>query len=172
MVVKLKENIDALKHEVILGKEVEENKTMPCSELKRDKEELYKALTEKKKENEAFVIEMETLRENNGSLNKNNSDLDIQLNVNRDLIKGLTEALSAKDPEIVEISVSGINMTKEPMANRCNACGKRFKTSSNLENHINDKHTQKSCIYCDKVCKNDNDLINHQKECEDMFFCG
>ena len=170
LVEHLKTEAATSKHEASMSKEVEEQQRKRLDELLTDKERINKALMLKVKENKVFVKEIETLRENVRIINKDNSDLKIQLNVKRDLVKGLKEALSAKDPEIVEVSASNVIMTKGPSAHECNACDKKFKTSSNLEDHVNAKHTEKPCIYCDKICNNDTDLIIHHKECADKVF--
>ena len=68
----------------------------------------------------------------------------------------------AKDSEEI------ITLTKETATNKCNACNKVFKTNTNLESHIEAKHSEKKCIYCDLVCDSEDDLVEHHKECNDI----
>ena len=109
-----------------MRKEVEENQGKCLDELRDEKDKLSKALGQKSKENEVIVKELETLRENVWNLNKNNSDLNIQLDAKRNIIKGPKETLSAKDPEIIEVNASNVNMTKGQTSHDCNACDKKI----------------------------------------------
>ena len=56
-------------------------------------------------------------------------------------------------------------MNNESAGHGCNACNKTFRRSDDLDKHIEDKHEEKTCTYCDKVLRNEASLINHTKQC-------
>ena len=58
-----------------------------------------------------------------------------------------------------------ITMHKEATGHNCNACNKSFRRSEDLDKHIADKHEEKQCLYCDKMCRNEADLVKHNTEC-------
>ena len=80
----------------------------------------------------------------------------------------MKEALGGEEnDQEVEIE-QVVTMNKETSGNKCNACGNSFRTNHDLDKHVNSKHTEKTCTYCDKVCKNEQDLVRHHKDCVDQ----
>ena len=59
-------------------------------------------------------------------------------------------------------------MNKETSVDKCNAYGKSFRTNNDLDKHVDAKHTEKTCTYCDKICSNELDLIRHHEDCVDQ----
>ena len=192
---KMKAELDGLKHDAELRDQVLEEQTKELEDKQKEKEALGKDIKNqrdrnkdilinekvKKKENDKlkgknmlYLKEIETLRENVGSLTKENTDLNIKLNAKQDLVRGLKEALGIEETEeevnIEEIEVNPpiLVMSNDTNAQECNACDKKFRKSSDLENHFSSKHTEKICIYCDKVCDNEVELIKHHKDCNEI----
>ena len=195
LVSNLKAELAGLKHDAELRDEVLEKQANELEEKQKEKEALSKdnknqrdrnkdvLISEKVKKmendklkgkNKLYYNEIEKLRENVGSLTKENTDLNIKINVKQDLVKELKEALGIEDAEeeeniqVVEVNPPSVSMNNDTNAQKCNACDKRFRSSSDLENHINSKHTEKICIYCDKVCNNEVELIKHHKDCNEI----
>ena len=195
LVSKMKTELDGLKHDAELRGEVLEKQTKELEDKQKEKEALSKDIRNQKDRNKDILIseklkkmendklkgknnlyltEIEKLRENVGSLTKENTDLNIKINVKQDLVRGLKEALGIEEAEeeenveVVEVNPPSVTMNNDINVQKCNACDKRFRTSSALENHINSKHTEKTCLYCDKVCNNEVELIKHHKECNDI----
>ena len=102
--------------------------------------------------------ELENIREDNAIINKENSDLKIQLTTKESIIEVLKEAAPNND----EVEVI------EPRYHECNACDKMFKESEDLERHIAAKHEEKECTYCDKTCSNEQELVKHLNDCIEL----
>ena len=68
---------------------------------------------------------------------------------------------SSKDSEEVTV-------IKDTAPNKCNACNKSYKTNQNLENHIATMHSEKQCNYCDLVCGNEQELVEHHHICSEI----
>ena len=192
LVSNMKTELDGLKHDAELREQVLEKQTKELEDKQKEKEALCKdvknqrernkdvLINEKVKkmendrlkgENKFYLKEIETLRENVGSLTKENTDLNIKVNAKQELVRGLKEALGIEEAEeeenieVVEFNTPSVVMNNNTNAQKCNACDKKFRRSSDLENHIGSKHTEKSCIYCDEVCNNEVELIKHHKDC-------
>ena len=43
-----------------------------------------------------------------------------------------------------------------------------FRTNNGLDKHVDAKLTEKTSIYCDKICNNEQDLVRHHTECVDQ----
>ena len=195
VVDKLKYELDGMKHDAELRDEVVERQTKDLEDMRKEIEATSKELKDQREQskdiiaseklkkmennklkdtNKLFTKEIEALRENVGSLSKDNSDLSIKLNTKQELVIALKEALGMKEVEkeenadVVEVPPPSVTMNNKTNVQKCNACDKSFRTSADLENHINSKHTQKTCIYCDKVCNNEVELIKHHKECNEI----
>ena len=94
------------------------------------------------------------------------------------LIKALREELDKNDAEegdddVVEVTEvveerpeSVVRMNKDTTHNTCNACNKKFRTSQDLENHVQSKHVEKKGDYCDNIFSNEHELGKHHKECD------
>ena len=129
---------------------------------KREKDKL-------KKEKEVILKELETLRESNNSLNEENNNLIEKVKAKNNLIKGLNKASDIENVEVeIEVIEPAIIMKRNTTSQKCNACNKSFKTSSDLENHMLSKHTEKQCIYCEFICKNERELAEHHKNGEEI----
>ena len=113
----------------------------------------------------AIVEDLDHVRENNGELNKANSDLKIQLSTKDAMVRGLKEALGVEDVVVVETPSPGVTMNKGTSFHKCNACNKDFKKQSGLESHMTAKHTEVQCSYCDTMCDNEAELVKHHREC-------
>ena len=59
-------------------------------------------------------------------------------------------------------------MNKELSGHSCNACNKTFRKSSDLHKHMDAKHSENLCNYCDTVCDNEAAQIKHHTECIDL----
>ena len=191
----MKTELDGLKHDAELREQVLEKQTKELEDKQKEKEVLCKdvknqrdrnkdvLINEKLKKiendklrgkNKLYLKEIETLRENVGSLTKENTDLNIKLNAKQDLVRGLKEALGIEEAEeeenieVVEVNTPSVVMNNDTNAQKCNACDKKFRRSSDIENHRSSKHTEKTCIYCDKMCNNEVELIKHHKDCNEI----
>ena len=69
---------------------------------------------------------------------------------------------------MVEVPQSN-TMRKHSTDNKCNACDKRFRKSQDLDKHMDDKHTEKQCTFCDTTCDNKAELVKHHRECIDRM---
>ena len=187
LVKSLKTKLAAMKPEVEMSKEVEDNNRDQFEDLKTEFEEVVKVVRTQRERNKDILIagklkkretdklkseykvlitELDSVRQTNSALNKENSDLKIKLKAKNDLVVGMREAF-AVDDEVVVVE-SGPNMNKSTTGHKCQACDKSFRTSTDLENHINGKHTEQTCLYCDKIVNNEQELSKHHKECTDM----
>ena len=180
-------SVEAMKHDAAMRNEVEERATNRLEELFKENETLTKGIKTqrdrnkcvlvndklKKKENNKLTLEkkgilkeLENIREINGKLNKENSDLTIKMKTKEKLVESLQEALGIEDAEDeVEDVVSPNN--EEP-SHECNACNRQFKTNPDLERHIQAKHVEYPCTYCDKVFSREAALVQHHAVCDGL----
>ena len=178
--------LETLKHDAAMRQEVDDDQRKELEDAKENMDKLRKDLQTqkarnkdvlineklKKRENNKIKLEMKSivkdldvLRENNGQLNKDNSDLKIHISVKDGIIKGLREALGDDEVVVVNMPDADVMMNRETTFHKCNACNKDFKKDTDLEKHIRAKHTEVKCTYCDNVCDNESKLIEHHKEC-------
>ena len=66
------------------------------------------------------------------------------------------------EEEVVEVP-QNVTMNKKSSGHNCNACEKNFRKSQDLDKHMDAKHSEKQCTYCDKVCNNEAELIKHHQ---------
>ena len=79
-------------------------------------------------------------------------------------VRGLIKVLQEKEVEISELKEINDEVVvippKDTMSetlteHRCNACDKTFRKSHDLDKHMDAKHCEKQCTYCDKVCESE-----------------
>ena len=158
----LKLSIATIKHDNAMMSEIQENDKITMEENRIEKENQHKEITKLEKSNDLIKTELETTKDMNATLNKNNSDLNIQLQVKDGVIKALKETYKVDDEITV---VADTSKATEIPPHRCNACDKNFRASNDLEKHIEAKHTAKPCVYCDKEFNSNEALLKHHKTC-------
>ena len=129
----LKLSIATIKHDNVLMTEIQENDKITMEENRKEKEIQHKEITKLEKSNEVIKKELEATRDANATLNKDNSDLMIQLKVKDGVVKALKEAHKVDD-EVTVMSDSSKDSEISP--HRCTACDKKFRASNDLEKHI------------------------------------
>ena len=118
----------------------------------------YRELEQKGKDIEKLAKEVRQLKKQNNDLKENGKKKD-------DAITQLKEVIaSEKEVEVIE---QHVNLNKDTSGHNCNACNKNFRSSLDLERHIDAKHSECTCIYCDKKFSSERDLTNHHKRCVD-----
>ena len=173
----LKLSTEAIKHDTKMQDEVLE-------EQKKDIENVQKKNEKIVKEKAEVVKELKVMRESNGQLNKINSDLTEKLKVKEDLVKALQEELGVEEEnnevdevteeeeevigEVEDVPETVVRMNNDRNNHECNACNKKFRTSQNLENHMESKHVEKKCDYCENMFINEHQLSKHHEECNQI----
>ena len=142
--VKTREELEAAKEETKMSKEVETKQ--------------FKELEKKGKDIEKLSKEVRQLKKQNSDLKEDNKQKEA-------VIIQLKEAV-AKENEI-EVIEQRVNLDKEISGHNCNACNKEFRTSHDLDRHIEGKHTECTCTYCGKKFNNERELTKHHKRCVD-----
>ena len=181
-------SVEAMKHDAAMRNQVEERANKRLEELLNENETLTKGIKTqrarnkdvlindklKKKENnkltlenKGILIELENIRDINGKLNKDNSDLTIRMKTKEKLVQSLQEALGIEDAEEAEVEEVASQLSEDPV-HECNACNRKFKTNPDLERHIQAKHTEYSCTYCDKLFSSEAALARHHAACEGL----
>ena len=56
-------------------------------------------------------------------------------------------------------------MNKDQTGNKCNTSAKSFRNSNDLDKHMDAKHSEKECSYCENMFRSEADLGRHQNEC-------
>ena len=92
----------------------------------------------------------------------------IKLKAKDDLVTSLKEAFGVDDTNEVEVVESSPDMNKETAGHKCQECDKSFRRSTDLENHVQGNHTEQTCLYCENIVNNEQELVEHHKECTDM----
>ena len=162
MITSLKLSLAAVKHDAAMMTEIKENQVIELEEGRDERENLSKTNAKLERAIIDLVKELETVRVTNGAPNKDNSDLKAQLQVKDGLIKGLKEVLGSRDDVTV---LSSSRQDDDASSHKCQACNSNFRKSDDLENHIDAKHTEKSCVYCETVFSSESFLIKHHKVC-------
>ena len=174
----LKLSTEAIKHDSNMQDEVLE-------EQKKDIENVQKKNDKMAKEKAELLKELKLVRELNGNLNKTNHDMTEKLKVKENLVKALKEELGVEDDneveeeeeseedeevpdEVEDVTEPVVRMNKDKNNHTCNACNKKFRTSQNLENHVQSKHVEKKCDYCENVFENEHELAKHHEECDQI----
>ena len=172
----LKLSTEAIKHDAKMQDEILE-------EQKKDIEKAQKKNEKITKEKVEVIKELKLMRESNGTLNKANADISEKLRVKEALVKSLKEVAGIEDDEEVEevaeedeedtgevqdVTESVVRMNKDKHNHTCNACNKKFRTSQDLENHVQSKHVEKTCDFCEKVFINENALGKHHRQCNQI----
>ena len=166
-------------HEISNRTQVEESQLKDLEKLQSLKDRNVSILREsKKKKRETKELEKDKknmsnelaiLRVKNGMLVKENSTLKIDNQNKAKYIKQLEESNApsndSDDDETEEAETVSVLMDKDSQSHNCNACDKSFLVSRDLENHMEAKHSQKSCTFCDKAFNSDPQLIKHYNHC-------
>ena len=136
--------LKATKDEITITKEVEARQ--------------FKELEQKGKEIEKLAKEVRQLKKHNNDLKDDSKQKDAVIIQLKEVVA------SEKEVEVIE---QRENMNKETTGHNCNACNKNFRTSNDLERHIDAKHTESKCIYCNKKFSSERELTNHHTRCVD-----
>ena len=162
-------------HECDMRKEIEAHKEIELNKKDLTIEMLARKITAIEKKKNELIKELSKTKTNENNLKVVNTDLKEYIKQKEIEVQGLEEALGVEDNDnnevqeiLQETSPENVTMNKETNVHDCNACDKRFRASSHLENHMNAKHNEKTCIYCDNVLINEIELIKHHKECVDI----
>ena len=118
----------------------------------------FKELEQKGKEVEKLTKEVRHLKKQNNDLREDGKKKDAAITQLKEVIA------SDKEVEVIE---QRVNMDKDTSGHNCNACNKKFRTSHDLENHIEARHTESKCTYCNKKFHSERELTNHHKSCVD-----
>ena len=84
------------------------------------------------------------------------------------IIKQLQEAHISEDSEDIEIVQQIVNMDKQTKGYKCNACNKNFRKNEDLERHMEARHAEQICLYCDNKFSSEQALVKHHDECVDF----
>ena len=131
----------------------------------KKKKNTTKELENKTVENEK---DLTALRVKNGILEKEYALLKTVVDQKALYIKQLEDATGPgeeTDQEVISDQGTPNLMNKDTQDHRCNACDRAFATSQDLNNHIEAKHNQQVCVFCEKVCTNDQQLKRHITQC-------
>ena len=118
----------------------------------------FKELEKKGRDIEKLTTEVKLIKKQNNDLKEDSKKKDA-------VITKLKEAVSAEND--IEVIEQRVNLDKETSGHNCNACNKNFRTSQDLERHIEAKHSESTCTYCDKKFYGERELTNHHKRCVD-----
>ena len=169
-----KKDLDQYKNEINqLKKESKSLRERNISILRESKKK--KALSKDLgKEKSELNNELTILRVKNGILTKDNSDLKIKLDNKSKYINELQESLGVDapvgdtEPEVtIVVENQSIRMNKESSGYNCNACDRSFGNNRDLDNHMEAKHSQKVCDFCEEVVENESELKKHINQCEE-----
>ena len=153
----LKLSEETLKHDVVCRTEVQKNQETLINQKENEVKEITKRfknlekITQKIKDENK--INIDSLNETVGSLTKRNADLIIQLDAQTSLAESLAGEASPSERDVeVEVHdeepIQRVDMSKETTGPKCNACNKPFKTGSDLDRHMQDKHEEHACNVC------------------------
>jgi hypothetical protein len=108
---------------------------------------------------------MDSIYDTLGNLTKINNDLKAELSKKKTYIETMEKDNSQDIVTTVEVHShepeQRVNMSKESTERRCNACDRVFKTDSDLDRHIKDKHTESECAMCNKKFTSAKQADNH-----------
>ena len=185
-VKELRNDLKLSKHNNDLMKEVEENQSKDLDVAEKENEKLKRDLKTQKDRNKDILVdekmtkntlkkgkkalenELKNVRNDIGALHKETCELKIKLDVKENIIKNLKEASGEDDLEEVEVTEPTEPFRHVSQAHNCNACDKVFNSDENLEEHMDAMHTEKQCIFCDKICINSQELVEHHKKCNNI----
>ena len=111
----------------------------------------FKELEKKGRDIEKLTKEVKHLKKQTIDLKEESKQKDV-------IITQLKEAIAEE---------SEIEVVEQHVNNNCNACNKNFRTSHDLERHIESKHNENKCTYCEKVFNGERELTKHHKRCVD-----
>ena len=173
-------------HDDEMGKrnEVEENQKLVLDKLKDEckmlRERSMSIMKDSKKKKttvkdlEKQITNKDTiindLRVTNGIMWKENSDLKIEIENKTEQNKrngSNSDGTDKDDTEVTIVETANVLMNKESLDNKCHACNNSFMTSNQLEKHIQAKHTQKVCNFCEDELPNAKELRKHLDKCEE-----
>ena len=129
--------LKATKDEVIKIREVESKQ--------------FQELEKKGKDIEKLTKEVKHLKKQTIDLKQESKHKDL-------IITQLKEAVTEE---------SEIEVVEQHVNHSCNACNKMFRTSDDLEKHIESKHNENTCVYCDRIFNGERALTSHHKRCVD-----
>ena len=178
----LKEMKEKYDHEVSLREEVEQRQKEKLDKNEKDMKMLRdrsisilkeskkkkKHIKELEKDRNQMNQELTDLRVANGILVQDNSVLKIDNENKSKYIKELQKIAEPSDePEVVQVVTSTVLMNKTTKENKCHACDSSFATSRDLDRHISDKHSPKTCDFCDEVLDNERLFKKHLESCQE-----
>jgi hypothetical protein len=158
---KLVEKVDALEasgsncRECILTKEVIRNKDALINKKEKETkaEEKKKVDMKRQFDNQSKVVK--DMKINYEKAVEENNELRNKFDEQTDIIKNLQEQCGIDDDEddVEEVPVQKNLMDKNKSGHLCLTCNFRFTSNNGLEQHIQEKHTELSCNYCEKSFK-------------------
>ena len=69
--------------------------------------------------------------------------------------------------EVVEVPQDVSMNKKDQLDTNVMPVTKNFRKNQDLDKHMEAKHSEKQCSYCDRMCDNEEELIKHHIECID-----
>ena len=154
-------DLDKIKQEV----KVQRERNLAIMRESKKKKSTNKDLENKEVEHEK---EITILRVKNAILEKDNAQLKTVVEQKAIYIKQLEDATAPDiqdESEVIVEEPEQILMNRDNHEHKCNACDKGFSTSHDLDNHMEAKHNQQVCVFCEKVCANEQHLRKHVKHC-------
>ena len=99
-----------------------------------------------------------------------NNELKHKFDEQTDIIKHLQEqcGIDDDDDDVQEVAVQRNMMDKNQSGHLCLTCNFRFTSNNGLEQHIQEKHTDLSCNYCETSFRTKREANNHMDHCEQL----
>ena len=173
---KLVEKVDALEasgsncRECILTKQVIRNKDALITKKEKETkaEEKKKVDIKRQFDNQSKVVK--DMKINYEKAVEENNELRNKFDEQTDIIKHLQEQCGIDDDEddVEEVPVQRNLMDKNKSGHLCLTCNFRFTSNNGLEQHIQEKHTELSCNYCEKSFRTKREANNHMDHCEQL----
>ena len=171
-VKRLTNDLKVSEHNNDLMKQVEEKQRKDLDVADKESEKIKRYLQTQKDRNKDILIEEKikknTLKKEKKALENELKNAKKKQEAQESIIKGLKKASSRDNLEEVEVIEPIETFRQVSRANNCNACDKVFNSGDNLEKHMEAKHTEKQCIYCDEILTNEQELVKHHKECTNI----
>ena len=169
LVKMLQEKDTESQRQISMMREVEEDQAKAITAMKTESKKMENSTTQKENTIKNIETELAALREKNGALIKEKTNLKIEVKEKDDYIKSLEEEIKDADDEEddadKEQGTSGLNMNKDTPL--CIICEQEFLTNQDLENHMSDKHNDIECNLCGKGFTNKKNLRNHIDKCSE-----
>ena len=98
---------------------------------------------------------------------KENTNINKKLKEKQSLIVALEEQMKEVSEDDNENSVieEVVTMENNLSGNKCNLCNSKFSINEELERHMQDKHTESDCPFCNETLSSKSKLRGHVNKC-------